>query len=466
MKLLCLCLGVTFSVILFLSGFVLADNYPSLIISEIKIKNDTAGYNEFIELYNTGLTSLDLNKFTIEYFNSPAPAENAEPVKQSIPADGLLLPNKTIVLAVDKQQIPDSLDSPFSSLSDSGGLVRISDQEGNIQDEFAWTSTSSLAIAPVVFLSTSTTNRTKSFIRDLDDQGNPVLVNPTWQLLTPAPQSNVLQPAPKPEPEPETPPSETPQTDTENQVTETPLLEVNDTGPVLLPPQITELLPNPAPPANDSTDEYIELYNPNDEAIDLNEYRLQSGNSYSYNYTFKDDILAPKEYKAFYVMETGALLANSGGRARLLDPSGEMVSETSPYDDAAEGQTWSLINGNWQWTTTPTPGSVNILSLPAAKAIKAVKAATTKTSKPKAAPKAKTAAAKKTTKPKSTTATKSGNSSGDDEEIVSGIHPAVIAGVGLAALAYAAYEYRFDVRNLIYQLQRYRTNRTANRAKS
>ncbi len=465
MKQLCLCLGVAFSVAISLTGLAHGDSVftPSLIISEIKIKNDTTGYNEFIELYNADVTSIDLNKFTIEYYNSPAPSESDQPVKQAIVADGLLAPAQTVVLASDKQQIADSLDLPFSSLSDSGGFIRLRDQEGNAHDEFAWTSTSSLAIAPIVLLSTSTSNKNKSFTRALDEQGSPVLVNPSWQLSAPSPQSFALLEAPKAEPENEEATAEPASNDTPVPETTT-QPEVIETNPALLPLQLTELLPNPAPPASDSTDEFIELYNPNDEAIDLSGYRLQSGNSFSYNYTFEPGTLGPHEYKAFYVLETGVLLANSGGRARLLDSSGKIISETSIYDSADEGQAWALVNGTWQWTTSPTPGTVNVLSLPAAKAPKtaATKAATKKT-----AAKPKVAAAKKTVKPKTSKASIAGASSGssdEGEEEISGIHPGIIAGVGLAALAYAVYEYRFDVRNLIYKLPRNRATRAASRA--
>ena len=42
-------------------------------------------------------------------------------------------------------------------------------------------------------------------------------------------------------------------------------------------PQISELLPNPAGTGNDATDEFIELYNPNDQPFDLSGFVLQTG---------------------------------------------------------------------------------------------------------------------------------------------------------------------------------------------
>ncbi len=441
----------------------------SLIINEIKIKNDSSGYNEFIELYNADVTSLNLNDFTIEYYNSPAPSDSDQPVKKSVIADGMLLPTQSIVLAANTQQITGSLSLPFSSLSDSGGKLIVKDLNGTVQDQVAWTSTSSLAISPVLFLSSNTSNKTKSFIRDVDDQGNPILTNSTWQLLTPTPHADdlleVSKPAADPEPEQQTPPQNDTATDQQpndaSAQTETPAASTS-----LLPLQISELLPNPASPASDSTDEFIELYNPNDESVDLSSYKLQSGNTYSYSYTFVSSELGPHEYHAFYVSETNDLLANSGGRARLLDPSGQIVFETTPYDAADDGVSWAMINGNWNWTTTPTPNAENVLTLPIAKS----------SSSKTASSKSKTSAAKKTTakaasakstKPKTSKSTSvTDDSDGNPASYISSVHPGIIAVVGILALGYGLYEYRHDVANRIFQLRRYRATRRATRTET
>lgn len=461
----------------------LATTLPELIISEIKVKNDTTpgGYNEFIELYNASATSLNLNQFTIEYHNTPAPALTAEPVKKVVIADKLLLSDQTMVLAANQEQVLNSQESPFASLSDSGGLVRVKGMDGTVHDEVAWTSTSSLAVAPILFLPSSTTNRPKSFIRDTDVGGNPLLSDPTWQLLTSTPHADELQPVPVPEPEPELETEPTLEPAPEISVPVTPPVDSESAGdaevtpqttetPAVLPLQISELLPNPAPPASDSTDEYIELYNPNNEAVDLNGYKLQTGNSFGYSYTFIQGTLQPHEYRAFYVTETGTLLANSGSRARLLGPAGQIIYETEAYGEAKEGQTWAYVAGpltsDWQWTTALTPNAPNVLALPLIKAA-AVKSTSAKTAaKPKTA--AKTASAKKTTatakaKTPKATGTSALSESDDPEATVNSIHPGIVAGVGALALGYGLWEYRHDLRNRLYQFRRYRATRRAAR---
>ncbi len=495
MKQLRLSLSVMFGVILTVISPVavygenIAAIESELIITEIKIKNDTTteGYDEFIEIYNSSAVSLNLNLFTIEYYNSPVPVEGAEPIKKVVVADKMIGSGKYLVMAANPDQIDNSIALPFTSLSDSGGLVRLADKDGSVQDEVAWTATSSQAIDPVLYLAASTTNRNQSFNRSHDEDGNPILTGNNWQMRVPEPLSDELQPVPAPDPEAEVSPepgSETteeqiagnvgessPPADTELDGDDTVAPVSSETAPIL-PLRITELLPNPAAPASDSTDEYIEIYNPNVEAVDLNGYKIQTGNSYSYSYTFSEGTILPNEYKVFYVIETDLLLANSSGRARLLGPDSQIIYETDAYGEAKEGQAWSYVAGplgnNWQWTTTLTPGAENVLTLPLLKALTTKNTSTKSPAKPKAAAKPKKATAAKkatTTKPKTakTSTTAQADEADEPEAAVNSIHPGIVAGIGALAVGYGLWEYRHDARNRLYQFRRYRAARRAAR---
>lgn len=244
---------------------------------------------------------------------------------------------------------------------------------------------------------------------------------------------------------------------------------VDNTG--LVPPIITELLPNPASPALDSTDEYIEVYNPNDEPYQLTGSTLEVGTSTLHDFKISGDLVIPaNSYMVFYSESTRLSLTNSGGQARLLDSTGQIISETQAYSAAIEGETWSLSGGVWQWTTTPTPGEPNTItsapekiSTTAAKAAAAKTAATkvkgTNTTKSKAAPKVKTAKAK-TTKTKKPAKTKIAFASNVSEtQPRAQVHTGVLVVVAGLALLYGAYEYRHDFANRIHQLRGHRTNR-------
>ena len=86
----------------------------------------------------------------------------------------------------------------------------------------------------------------------------------------------------------------------------------------LAPPQITELLPNPIGTGTDATEEYIELYNSNDQPFNLAKFALQTGVTTKHTYTFPTGTILPaKGFRAFYANETGLSMSNTGSQAAL-----------------------------------------------------------------------------------------------------------------------------------------------------
>lgn len=468
---------------------VSAESMPAIIITEVKVRNDTTsdgGLNEFIELYNPGTEPVSLNEYFMNFTSTSPPIFDSK--KATVIATGLLPAGKSLVLAKDNLDLnlPNSLKSSFSNLNDAGGTLQITDLTGNVLDQFTWSSTLPV-VAPVQHIcilanDVCDISRTQSFGRSKDSDDNYEIANPLWVLGDPTPESTTLLPLPEPSPEPDTEPlptvaepivltDTTPSAETVDDNITPPNETTTETLAPRLPPQITELLPNPASPASDSTDEYIELYNPNDQPLDLMGYKLQTGNTFSYSHTFNDTKLVAYEYKAFLITETKVILSNSGGQARLLDPDGVVVAQTNVYDNANDGDAWALINGAWQWTTKSTPNAPNELTLPilkvaSTKAPTVKKATVTKTSKPKAT--AKVASAKTTKSPKTskTAATPSTQSNQDPEELPPTIHPTILAGVGAITLLYAVYEYRHDAHNALKRFQRNRATRRTIRSQS
>jgi|SRR5579859_2492339 len=242
-----------------------------------------------------------------------------------------------------------------------------------------------------------------------------------------------------------------------------PAIPAADEG--LLGPQLSELLPNPAPPATDAADEFIELYNPNDVPFDLSDFILAVGLTTTHTYHFPaGTLLPPKSFTAFFSSVTGLNLSNSGGQASLLDPLGNTIVKSDAYGTAKEGQAWILANGMWQWTIAPTPNAENIVRPPtptpkAAAKSQAVKAATTtaakKTNTKKASSKAPAKSASTST-PAATAADAKQGSTG-------ALHPVILAGVAGVALLYGAYEYRSDVANYFRRRLDHRAARRAAR---
>lgn len=446
---------------------------PPLIFSEIKIRNDTTGFDEYIEIYNPTPDQVSLAEFFIGYVNSHTPTAD-QTFTTAVIGDGLLEPGQSLVLAKNEldPNLPNAKKSPFSSLSDSGGTLRLSNLDDEIIDEFAWTATASAAVQPIQYLCTSSTttcnqNKTQSFQRGKDENGKYVFIEATWQLTAPTPLSSLLTPLPEfePEPEPEEEVVEIEPVPAETEQTE--FAEVDDPVPTLLPPQITELMPNPAPPASDSNDEFVEIYNPNDQQLDLTGYKLQTGSAFTYSYEFDSILLKPFEYRSLFITETDAILSNGGGQARLLDPAGVVVSQTAVYDTADDGQAWALINGAWHWTTTPTPHAANVLTAAPLKlaSTKPATKAKAKAQAPAKKPAKKKVAAAKTKKVKKPAAAAvQRNVYQDPEEVAATLHPGILAGVGLLTVVYAAYEYRHDFKNKLEQLKRNRAIRQSTRS--
>jgi PKD repeat protein len=126
---------------------------------------------------------------------------------------------------------------------------------------------------------------------------------------------------------------------------------------------ITELLPNPV--GDDMVGEFIELYNASSQDISLHLWKLDDEEGGSKPYTFPADRVIPaKTYIAIYRPESKLALNNGGDSARLFDPSGVLRDEVSYQGQAREGESYSMINGEWVWTTSVTPARENILTTP------------------------------------------------------------------------------------------------------
>jgi hypothetical protein len=208
-------------------------------------------------------------------------------------------------------------------------------------------------------------------------------------------------------------------------------------------PQISEVLPNPASPQTDSDDEFIELYNPGDKDFDLSGFILQTGTTTLHKYTIPAGTkMTARQFLAFFSADTGISLGNSGGQAALLDPGGSILSQTDAYGTAKDGYSWVSAGGLWQWTTTPTPNSINKITPPAEKSADKSNKTT-----------------KKNSSAKPVVASTFGSNGGASGSVVPRLHPAILAGVGGAAVIYALYEYRHDLANQLYRFRRYRAAR-------
>ncbi len=444
---------------------------PAVLIAEVQTASKTSASEEFIELVNTTDQSVDVSEWRVEYY--AANPKSFDTPTRTIPLHGSLPGRAHYLLASSAYLVGTANDSFSAGLAATGGHLQLVRTDPDfpsqtiVYDKVGWGTAvepeGTAAAAPKVG---------ESLQRKLDAQGQWTDTDDNaadFSIAQPSPEGFVPEPeSPDPEPDLSTTPPTDPTTDSTD-TDSTTGMSSGETQSVQLPAlglQITELFPNPAAPQTDAADEFIELYNPNDETVELTGYKLQTGTTYNHSFEFNDQTIDAHSYRAFYVPETGVVLANSAGKARLIDPNGSVMSETQDYSDAPEGQSWAWDDSTWQWSTTVTPGAANEVTAKPAEEKKTSpsKKTSNSTAKPKtSSTKAKTASAKV----KSAKANGSGAGATQVADVApskpSAIHPAVIAGVGGLALLYGVYEYRQDLSNAIQRIRNHRTHRRAGR---
>lgn len=139
--------------------------------------------------------------------------------------------------------------------------------------------------------------------------------------------------------------------------------EINAVGEcvdqVVVQIEVTEILPNAV--GTDAGNEFIELYNPNDFAVQLSDYVLYVGPQLNEKYALPIGVtIGAHEYKSFTNNDINFNLLNTSSKVLLALKNGIVVSEVLPYQSPKEGQSWAFIDGMWQYTDYPTPGRENV----------------------------------------------------------------------------------------------------------
>jgi hypothetical protein len=426
-----------------------ANDEPDLLIGQIKI---TSNSGQFITLYNNSTETIDMSSVQLAYFNnydlSKATSSRFITLSGKLPPLNYYLVSDGAVFICYKMTV-NSVSLGFSSTAGQVQVLKLSQKAPGspvtsvLHDAVAWSKSSASGAQTLPSQTTDFLQRVWPVNMAKSAGGG------SWQVVKPninnvcdlqtqleasaTPEAEVLAAATPPV---TTLPAEAPKDEVKI------LLNVGLTAP-----ELTELFPNPASPQTDDEDEFIELYNPNELSYDLAGYRLEAGSSYSRGHTFKEGSIPAKSFVSFSIKDTKLQLSNSEGQVRLLAPDGTVISESASYEDAPDGESWSLVADSWQWTNQTTAGSLNLAS----------KTADTEVSD----------SASSTRKPAAKVASASTGTTADLEpgqlDDATPLHPLTLAGVGTGAVAYALYEYRRDMANRIFQLKRYFRLRRAGR---
>ncbi len=123
-------------------------------------------------------------------------------------------------------------------------------------------------------------------------------------------------------------------------------------------PDFSEALPNPE--GSDSTEEWIELYNPHQESINLSGLKLDDQDGGSSPYTLEGSISA-ESFFLVSIEDSGLTLNNSTDHVRLLGSDGEILWDIL-YDAAKEGESYAILGEYYDWTNQVTPNEANLSS--------------------------------------------------------------------------------------------------------
>ncbi|HSX04960.1 MAG TPA: lamin tail domain-containing protein [Candidatus Saccharimonadales bacterium] len=447
---------------------------PQLVISEFKV---TTNDGQFFTLYNPTSTAVNLSSFELEYFNNNDLTKATS--TKLIPLSGTILPNQYYMLSdgtatICYQVTVDTVSLGFSTTSGFVELLQLPPQTtpGSlvspiVTDYAGWSKKTTsgndvLTVSPsgsTVTVPNSGGSMSITWLRQLPVQTSganawqPVRPDPnnacslqlvqsggtvgTQTIVNPGNQLSVG----------EQPPATVVSLGVST--SSTPALPAADIG--LAAPQITELLPNPDGTGTDSTDEFIELYNSATTSFDLSGFTLQTGTTTKHSFVFPDEtMLPPKSFTAFYSADTGLTLSNTSGQAALLDPFGNLLSQTDSYGAAKDGQAWVLADDKWYWTANPTPNAANLVKQPASSSV--------------ASAKAKSGGKTVAGHVQGATTTTGNGGAANLQATPAPIHPLVLAAIGILAVGYGIYEYRHDLANKLYELRRDRSFRRAARS--
>lgn len=403
-------------------------NYPLLIV-EVQTGSAASATEEFVELYNPTdlLISANTENLKLQYKS----ATGVQWLTKATLTGDVQPRGRYLIATADYAD-----DADFESglgLASGGGHLRLisdSDVEANEHDQMAWGDAQSpqaqAAPAPPAG---------QSLKRLVDEDG--LFIDTDQDSLdfglsqTPSPQSSQPLLVEQDEFSPSTGNLDSPA------VASSPTSTSSSRPSTKL--ELTELFIDPDKPLTDADDEFVEIYNPTKETVDLEDYVLQTGSAFSYSFKVPAISIKSGQYLALFSIDTGLILSNSGGAARLIGPDGKTVFTVPAYEPAKPGLAWAAISGEWQWTDRPTPNQANA-----------------------AGSSDSTSAGEDLSSGRvlSSTATQDGRTVYEDPPAGNPkVNNAVVAGVGTMALLYAGYEYRYDLGNAVHKLRRYLASR-------
>ncbi len=332
----------------------------SLVLTQVQAGGITGALQELIVVYNNSDENVDIsdwclrNKSNVEFACFTKASEN----------ELLLLPSHTYATVASTSEQAASGYSAFTivysptnqssgSIVGSSDYITLADSDKNAVDTYNWTS----SITSGMLYARNIQTQTPILYVDTDQSSD-------WHIQSPGaiPESGLVRIV--------TSIDLCLNIEGDQEVIPDSLIqnELGDCHPVpgpptLMPIQITELLPNAD--GSDVGSEFIELYNPNGQDVDVSGYTLWYGQELEKSTHFPAGTAIPAQsYVSFSNAHLDFSLLNTSSRVRISNDMGTVDAETPLYMNPKDGTSWALIDGSWQYTNQPTPGRANVVSVP------------------------------------------------------------------------------------------------------
>jgi len=330
-------------------------NSDKVIISEFMVNPravaDTAG--EWLELYNTGSESVNLNNWLIE----------TQKGQHLISQDLLIAPAEHLVICKNSNfnengNIPCSYQYSGITLVNTTGQIRLINNDQVVFE---------LGYVAEMISEGKSTELTELIDTDIEStMENDYSLPENWHFSfnqlesldfgTPGEINSSLPENPN---NPESEISEINNTHEEDEpITSEDSILIPTTYSTIITPiiLITEILPNPT--GTDGNDnEFIEFYNPNTYPVDLLGWKIS--NKKEQEYAFKDSfIINPASYAIIYRKDFNLTLYNEDGSITIFNEKNESINNLSFNGLAKNGQSLNRdLSENIFWSSSISPGT-------------------------------------------------------------------------------------------------------------
>lgn len=294
----------------------------AVVLSEVQVTGDAAS-DEFVELYNSGDEAVSLKDWSLRRKSQGDATAKGSSLKTFGTSDSLAAGNY-FLWASSGGIFKDAADTTTSGgLSDHNSLALV-DKDGNILDALTWGEGHALPFAPA---SSGNPEKQESFSRTITDLG--------WH------KTKSLSP-----------------TNSKGEIWQEPVVTLPAPGE-FKSIVINEVFANPK--AKGDTGEFIELYNPLSEAVDLAGWEIHDA-SVSGKYVFPS---SAKIESLGYLVITDAeftLSLNNSDEALSLSDAAKRLVHQVRYAKTKEDVTLNLVGDKLRGGKVPTPGKENVLN--------------------------------------------------------------------------------------------------------